>query len=166
MTSELKSSAFGPGQNIPVRFTCDGEHVSPPLTWSGAPKPTAMFALIMDDPDAPHGTFTHWVLFNIPGNVDHLDEHVPQTARLANGAVQGSNDFGSLGYGAPCPPKGNAHHYRFTLYALDEPLNLPPGASKQQVLTAMQGHILHQAQLVGTYQRQSAVSGIQAGGTR
>ncbi|MGZ3582751.1 MAG: YbhB/YbcL family Raf kinase inhibitor-like protein [Ktedonobacterales bacterium] len=154
MTFELKSSAFGPGQNIPARYACDGEHVSPPLTWSGAPQRTATFTFIVDDPDAPRGTFTHWVLFNIPGNVDHLDQHVPQTQHLANGAVQGSNDFGSLGYGAPCPPKGKAHHYRFTLYALDGALNLPAGVSREQVFDAMQGHVLDQAQLVGTYQRE------------
>lgn len=153
MTFELTSSAFGAGQNIPVQFTCDGEHVSPPLAWSGAPQQTAMFALIVDDPDAPHGTFTHWVLFNIPGNVDHLDRHVPQMQRLANGAVQGSNDFGSPGFGAPCPPRGKAHHYRFTLYALDVTLHLQAGVSRQQVLGVMQGHILDQAQLIGTYQR-------------
>ncbi len=166
MPFELKSSAFGAGQSIPVQFTCDGEQVSPPLAWSGAPRQTATFTLIVDDPDAPHGTFTHWVLVNIPGNVDHLDRHVPQTQRLDTGAIQGSSDFGNLGYGAPCPPKGKSHHYRFTLYALATALHLHAGASRQQALGAMQGHILDQAQLVGTYQRQSAVSGAQAGGKR
>lgn len=166
MTFELKSSAFGAGQNIPVRFTCDGEHASPPLAWSGAPLQTATFTLIADDPDASHGSFTHWVVCNIPGNVNHLEQHVPQTTHLANGAVQGSNDFGSPGYGAPCPPKGKAHHYRFTLYALDATLHPQAGGSRQLVLGMMQGHVLDQAQLIGTYQRQSAVSGAQAGSKR
>ena len=164
MAFELTSSAFDAGQNIPVQFTCDGEKASPPLAWSGVPQRTATFTLIVDDPDAPHGTFTHWVLFNIPGSVDRLDRHMPQSQRLDNGAVQGSNDFRSLGYGAPCPPSGAAHHYRFTLYALDVALHLQAGASPQQVREAMQGHILERAQLVGTYQRQSAISGAQAGG--
>lgn len=166
MAFELKSGAFGAGQNIPGQFTCDGEKISPPLAWSGAPQRTATFTLIVDDPDAPHGTFAHWVLCNIPANIDHLDRHVPQTQRLENGAVQGRNDFGSLGYGAPCPPKGTSHRYRFMLYALDVTLHLPTGATRQQALEAMHGHILGQAQLVGTYQRQTAVSGAQAGGKR
>lgn len=155
MAFELKSSAFSAGQSIPIQFTCDGEHISPPLVWSGAPLQTATFTLIVDDPDAPRGIFTHWVLFNIPGDVNHLDQHVPQKHHLANGVVQGNNDFGSPGYGAPCPPKGNAHCYRFTLYALD--VTMPPqaGISKQQILSVIQGHVLDQAQLIGTYQRQT-----------
>ena len=159
MAFELTSSAFHAGQSIPVQFTCDGQRVSPPLAWSGAPPHTATFTLIVDDPDAPRGTFTHWVLFNIPGDVDHLDEQVPPVPVLDNGAVQGRNDFGGVGYGAPCPPMGAPHRYRFTLDALDTRLPLPAGASRQQVLDAMRGHILAQAQLVGTYQRRAAVSG-------
>lgn len=155
MTLVLKSSAFSANQAIPARFSCDGERISPPLAWSGAPQNTAAFALIADDPDAPRGVFTHWVLFNIPGNREHLDENLPAAQRLDNGAMQGHNDFGGDGYGPPCPPRGPAHHYRFTLYALDAPLHLPAGATKQQLLDAMRGHVLEQAQLVGLYARQS-----------
>jgi Raf kinase inhibitor-like YbhB/YbcL family protein len=166
MAFELKSGSFGANQSIPIRFTCDGEQVSPPLTWSGAPQNAAAFALIVEDPDAPRGTFTHWVLFNIPGNVDHLDEKVPRVQYRDDGAVQGNNDFGRTGYGAPCPPPGESHRYRFTLYALDVALHLQADASKQQVLAALQGHVLDQAQLVGTYARQSPVHGARAGQVR
>jgi Raf kinase inhibitor-like YbhB/YbcL family protein len=151
MALELTSSAFSANQPIPTQYTCEGERISPPLAWSGVLQNTAVFALIVDDPDAPRG-----VLFNISGNIDHLDASVPQTERLDNGASQGRNDFGGLGYGAPCPPKSDSpHHYRFTLYALDAPLLLQPGATKQQALEAMHGHVLNQAQLVGVYARQA-----------
>jgi Raf kinase inhibitor-like YbhB/YbcL family protein len=155
MALELTSNAIRANQALPARFGCDGERMSPPLAWRSAPPETAAFALIVDDPDAPRGTFTHWVLYNIPGSIDHLDENVPKTTHLESGALQGQNDFGDSGYGAPCPPRGQTHHYRFTLYALDAPLPLPAGASKQQVLDAMRAHMLDQAQFVGTYARQS-----------
>jgi Raf kinase inhibitor-like YbhB/YbcL family protein len=155
MALELTSNAIHANDAIPARFSCDGERMSPPLRWSGAPPETAVFALIVDDPDAPRGTFTHWVLYNIPSASDHLDENMPRTARLTNGALQGPNDFGDSGYGAPCPPRGQTHHYRFTFYALDAPLPLPAGAGKQQVLDAMRAHILDQVRLIGTYARQS-----------
>lgn len=152
-TLSLTSDAFQSGGPIPERFTCDGEDVSPPLAWSGVPQDTASFALIMDDPDAPGGTFTHWVIFNIPGGARTLPEGVPTADRLDSGALQGRNDFSRTGYGGPCPPSGAPHRYRFTLYALDTTLALNPGASKRQVQSAMQGHILGQVTLVGTYQR-------------
>lgn len=156
MALELTSSVISANQPIPKQFTCEGDGISPPLAWRGVLQNTAVFVLIVDDPDAPRGVFTHWVLFNVPGATDHLEGAVPQTQRLEIGASQGRNDFGDLGYGAPCPPKGDSsHHYRFTLYALDTPLLLNPGATKQQVLDAMRGHVLNQAQLVGTYARQS-----------
>jgi Raf kinase inhibitor-like YbhB/YbcL family protein len=155
MALELTSSVISANRPIPKQFTCEGDGISPPLAWSGVLQNTAVFALIVDDPDAPRGVFTHWVLFNVPGATDHLDGAVPRTQRLEIGASQGRNDFGDIGYGAPCPPKGDSpHHYRFTLYALDAPLLLDPGATKQQVLDAMRGHVLNQAQLVGTYARQ------------
>ncbi len=155
MALELSSDAFRTNQPIPKQYTCEGDRISPQLSWRGVLQDTAVFALIVDDPDAPRGVFTHWVLFNLSGDTDHLDAAVPQTERLENGASQGRNDFGDIGYGAPCPPKGDAsHHYRFTLYALDTPLLLDPGATKQQTLDAIQGHVLDQAQLVGTYARQ------------
>ncbi len=154
MTFEFTSSAIRANHDLPTRFSCDGAHISPPLAWSGAPENTAMFALIVDDPDAPHGVFTHWVLFNIPGDVDHLDENIPQVEQLINGAIQGRNDFGKFGYGAPCPPRGESHRYRFTLYALDISLRLHAGATRQQTLQAMQTHVLDQSQFVSAYRRQ------------
>ncbi|HEX5159068.1 MAG TPA: YbhB/YbcL family Raf kinase inhibitor-like protein [Ktedonobacterales bacterium] len=155
MALELTSNAIRANEAIPTRFGCDGERISPPLRWSGAPPATAAFALIADDPDAPRGTFTHWVLYNIPGASDHLDENMPKAAHLEDGALQGPNDFGESGYGAPCPPRGQTHHYHFTLYALDAPLPLPAGASKQRVLDTLRAHILDQATLIGTYARSS-----------
>jgi len=154
MAFTLTSSAFKDQAPIPVRYTCDGDDISPPLAWSGAPPGTVSFALIVDDPDAPRGVFTHWVLFNLPGHVQDLPEALPKTERLAGRGLQGRNDFNRIGYGGPCPPPGHAaHHYRFTLYALDTMLDLPPGSSKQRVHDAFQGHILDLTQLVGTYQR-------------
>jgi Raf kinase inhibitor-like YbhB/YbcL family protein len=155
MPFELTSSAIRAHQDLPTRFSCDGARHSPPLAWSGAPQQTATFALIVDDPDAPHGVFTHWVLFNLPADLDHLDENLPPESQLASGARQGFNDFGRIGYGAPCPPRGETHRYCFTLYALDTQLRLPTGATRQQTLQALQPHILAQAQLVAVYHRQS-----------
>jgi len=154
MAFELTSSAIQTQHELPARFSCDGAGGSPPLAWSGAPPHTTTFALIVDDPDAPHGTFTHWVLLNLPSDVYHLDERIPPAPQLDNGALQGRNDFGHVGYGAPCPPRGETHHYRFTLYALDTPLRLQAGATRQQALQEMQAHVLAQAQIVNTYRRQ------------
>src|SRR5262249_12430500 len=148
----LTSGAFAANGSIPRRYTCDGENISPPLAWRDAPGRTAAFALIMDDPDAPSGTFTHWVLFNLPATAPSLPEAVPTTERLDGGALQGRNGAGRTGYTGPCPPSGT-HHYRFTLYALDAALSLGTGASKQQVLDALQSHIVGQGRLIGTYQR-------------
>lgn len=146
----LTSQAFKNGEHIPSRYTCNGENISPPIGWTGAPKETKSYTLIMDDLDAPGGVFNHWVIFDIPTIESGLQEHVPAVGRLSNGAVQGRNDFGEIGYGGPCPPSGT-HHYVFHLYALDMLLNLQPGATKQNVLTAMRGHILAEAQLTGLY---------------
>jgi Raf kinase inhibitor-like YbhB/YbcL family protein len=154
MTLSLTTTAFATNGPIPARYTCDGEDRSPPLTWSDAPAGAAAFALIMDDPDAPRGVFTHWVLYNLPRDARELSEGVPGVERLPSGALQGVNDFGRVGYGGPCPPPGPAHRYRFTLYALDTALNLGPRATKQAVLDAMRGHVLAEGQLIGTYQRQ------------
>jgi len=152
MTLSLSSAAFKEGDKIPVKYTCDGQDISPPLAWDEPPQKTQAITLIVDDPDAPSGVFTHWVLFNIPANVRQLREGVPPQEQLQNGALQGKNDFGRIGYGGPCPPRGAAHRYRFTIYALDKPLDSKAGASKKQVLDAMKGHILAQGQLTGTYQ--------------
>jgi Raf kinase inhibitor-like YbhB/YbcL family protein len=150
----LTSTAFQPNQPIPARCTCDGEDRSPALSWDGAPDTTEAFALVVDDPDAPQRVFTHWVLFDLPAAVCELREHLPTTGRPAQGGVQGRNDFGSIGYRGPCPPVGAPHRYRFTLYALDRPVRLDPGASKRELLQAIEGRIVSQAQLVGTYRRQ------------
>lgn len=149
---KISSPAFEENGMIPTEFTCDGADLSPPLTWTEGPRNTESFALIVDDPDAPGGTFVHWVLYNIPPSVMHLDEGESDEPMLDNGATQGTNDFKNLGWGGPCPPDGT-HHYFFKLYALDEMLNLKEGATKGQLLSAMKGHILAEAQTGATYQR-------------
>jgi Raf kinase inhibitor-like YbhB/YbcL family protein len=149
----LSSLAFQEGSPMPDRYTCQGEDVSPELQWSGPPAGTQSLALIMDDPDAPGRVFTHWVLFNLPPDIARLPEAVPVQPQLPDGSLQGQNDMGRVGYGGPCPPSGNAHHYQFTIYALDARLDLSSGASKKQVADTMQGHILAQGRLTGTYQR-------------
>lgn len=153
MKLSLSSSAFSDGWKIPVKYTCAGQDISPPLVWSKSPAGTQSLALIVDDPDAPGGVFTHWVLFNLPADTSELSEAIPTAKELDNGGRQGKNDFGRIGYGGPCPPPGRPHHYRFTLYALDKLLDLPAGVSKKQVVNTMAGHILAQVQLTGTYQR-------------
>jgi Raf kinase inhibitor-like YbhB/YbcL family protein len=153
MNLQLKTSAFREGEVIPKKFTGDGPDVSPPLEWNGVPERTASFALICDDPDAPRGTWVHWVLFNIPATEHSLKEGLPTDATLPDGAKQGKNDFGKTGYGGPAPPPGKAHRYYFKIYALDTPLTLAAGATKDQVLVAMKGHILGEASVMGKYQR-------------
>jgi Raf kinase inhibitor-like YbhB/YbcL family protein len=135
----ITSSAFTTGAEIPIKYTCDGENVSPPLDWGQVPVGTASFALIVDDPDAPLKTFTHWIVFNLPPDAGGLPEAVPTDGKLTSGALQGKNGFGKIGYASPCPPSGTPHHYRFTLYVLDESLNLAAGASKEQVLGVCKG---------------------------
>lgn len=152
MSLELKSRAFENEEMIPEKFSCDGEDISPELTWSGAPENTKSFALICDDPDAPVGTFVHWVIFNIPADVSKLGENVPNHELLENGAEQGKNDFGKIGYGGPCPP-GGTHRYYFKLYALDQKVNLDPGISKDQLLDEIKDNIIDEAQLMGRYER-------------
>jgi Raf kinase inhibitor-like YbhB/YbcL family protein len=153
MAMTLRSEVFQEGGNIPAKFTCDGDDMSPPLNWGGMPPNTGSFALIADDPDAPRGVFTHWVLFDLNANTHKLGEGVPPVPQLPDGAIQGRNSFGKIGYGGPCPPQGQPHHYVFTVYALDVMLHLTPGESKERVLAAMQRHILDQGQLIGVYQR-------------
>ena len=152
MALVITSSAFIEGQAIPSRYTCDGTDVSPDLAWSGVPEGTAGLALICDDPDAPMGTWVHWVLFNIPADADGLPAEIPSDAALENGARHGTNDFRRLGYGGPCPP-GGTHRYFFKLYALDTMLELDSGITKARLLEAMEGHILAEGQLMGTYSR-------------
>ena len=152
MAIELNSPAFSEGEMIPARYTCDGPDVSPELSWSGVPDDAKSLALICDDPDAPMGTWVHWVLFNIPPGANGLPGEIPSDASLENGAQHGTNDFRRLGYGGPCPP-GGTHRYFFKLYALDAELALESGISKAELLEAMQGHILDEGQLMGKYQR-------------
>jgi hypothetical protein len=153
MPLQLTSAAFTQGSPIPVKYTCEGQDVSPPLRWRDAPEGARSFALIADDPDAPAGTWVHWVLYNLPASAAELPEGVPASESIAGGGQQGRNDFGRLGYGGPCPPRGGPHRYFFKLYALDAELNLPARAAKQDVERAMRGHILAEGQLMGTYKR-------------
>jgi Raf kinase inhibitor-like YbhB/YbcL family protein len=152
MALSLSSSAFQHGERIPVKYTCDGQDISLPLEWSNVPQGTQSLALIADDPDAPVGTWIHWVLYNLPGDSRALHESVPPDASLPNGSRHGKNSWGQLGYGGPCPPSGT-HRYFFKLYALDTILELQAGASKDQLLEAMERHILADAELMGSYSR-------------
>ena len=149
---KLTSSAFQQGSAIPSAYTCDGKDLSPPLAWDDIPSGVKSFALISDDPDAPMGTWVHWVLWNVPAAARQLNEALPADASLPDGARQGMTDFGRIGYGGPYPPSG-AHRYVFKLYALDAALSLKPGATKAQLEAAMDGHILERAELMGTYRR-------------
>lgn len=154
MTMRISSSAFDEGGMIPAKYTCDGADVSPPLGWSGIPEGTRSLALISDDPDAPVGTWVHWVVFNLPPHSTGLPEGVSGDKTLAEGSQQGTNDFKRIGYGGPCPP-GGTHRYFFKLYALERKLELAPGATTAQLLTAMEGHILAEVHLMGKYLRRS-----------
>jgi len=153
MTFELTSTAFGPGESIPGTYTCDGADISPPLQWGDPPQGTQSLVLISDDPDAPMGTWVHWVLFNIPAGARELSEGLPKDAELPDGSRHGQNSWKRSDYGGPCPPSGT-HRYFFKLYALDTVLDLSAGASEKQVLRAMEGHILAEAELMGVYSRQ------------
>ncbi|MDE2290871.1 MAG: YbhB/YbcL family Raf kinase inhibitor-like protein [Elusimicrobia bacterium] len=154
---ELSSPAFKAGAAIPKRFTCEGEDVSPALSWSGVPAGTKSLAVVMDDPDAPPGTWVHWVLYDLPADAKGLPEGLPKEEALPDGARHGAcwgvESFSRVGYYGPCPPPGKTHHYRFRLYALKARLELPPKATKDELLGAMEGNLLGEAKLVGTYQR-------------
>ncbi len=154
MNLVISSTAFPDGQPITKKYTGDGADASPPLRWEGVPANASSLALIGDDPDAPRGTWTHWVVFNLPPEVHELPEGVSPQNELPNGAAQGVNDFGKVGYGGPAPPPGKPHRYFFRLYALDTRLNLTPGrATRQQLLEAMKGHVLAEGLIMGTYGR-------------
>ncbi len=148
----IMSKAFKNGERIPTKYTCDGENISPSISWENASKVTKTFALILDDPDVPNGTFTHWVIYNIPISETGLVEKIPPDGTLTNSAVQGKNGAGRIGYTGPCPSSGT-HRYQFHLYALDTQLSLPAGATKGELLSAMEGHVLAQAELTGLYSR-------------
>lgn len=149
---KILSSAFQHEGMIPDKFSCKGQDISPPLKWENAPAGTKSFVLICDDPDAPVGTWDHWLLFNIPASVTELQEGVPAQAELPNGARHGKNSWGRKDYGGPCPP-GGTHRYFFKFYALDTLLDLEPGVSKKELMNAMQGHILAQTELMGKFKR-------------
>ena len=149
----LSSTAFESGGYIPAKFTCDGDDISPGLSWSDSPEGTDSFVLLVDDPDAPGKTFTHWVLFNLPATVTGLEEGLSAVELLKKGASQGKNDFGQLGYGGPCPPPGKPHRYRFHLYALNTILDIPSGISNSTIQGAIKGHVLGEAEITGLYRR-------------
>ena len=152
MPFQIESPAFVQESAIPTLFTCEGENISPPLQWSSPPKGTKSFALICDDPDAPVGTWVHWVIYHIPPEKNELSESIAPLEEV-QGMRQGLNDFQRVGYGGPCPPKGAPHRYFFKLYALDTLLALHPKATKKELEKAMQGHILAETHLIGTYKR-------------
>lgn len=152
MTIKLTSTAFQDGGLIPARYTCDGPNVSPPLSWSGLPPGTKSLALVCEDPDAPGKTWTHWVVYGIPPTTMQMAEGIVHEETLSNGGKQGKNDFGKVGYGGPCPPSGT-HRYFFKLSALDSETSLEPGATKDQLLGAIDGHVFAQGELMGKYKR-------------
>ena len=152
MALSISSTAFAAGASIPAVYSCKGQSISPPLAWNDPPGGTKSFALIADDPDAPIGTFVHWVIYNIPASSRGLPEAVPMGAQLADGTQQGKNGAGASGYMGPCPPSGT-HRYFFKLYALDAAVSLSSGAGKDDLLKAMQGHILAQGELMGTFSK-------------
>ena len=146
----LESPAFKKSSLIPIEFTCNGDDKSPPLVWHDAPPNTKSFTLVVEDPDAPSGTWTHWVLFNIPPTVNHLDAG----AAVPDGAAMGKNSWHSLGYKGPCPPLGMTHGYYFKLYAVDRMINVENGAESSTVLDAITGHVLGSSEWIGLYQKQ------------
>ncbi len=153
---KLESSAFKNGEEIPRKFTADGENVSPEFSWADAPEGTNAFALIIHDPDAPRQNgFTHWLLYDIPPTVNKIQENLPKQATASDMGQQGENDGGQLGYTGPNPPSGK-HHYHVRLYALKETLGLPLGATAAEVQQALEGKVLEEAELIGTYEKQKA----------
>ena len=155
MTIQLKSPAFKEGEPIPPRYSCEDVDISPPLNWDESPVKIpndGSLAIILDDPDAPGGPWVHWVIFNLPPQTDSLPEMIMQREELENGALQGTNSWGTIGYRGPCPSRGT-HRYFFKIYALDTKLDLPAGITKQELLKVMEGHLVDEGQLKGTYTR-------------
>ena len=153
MTFTISSPAFEEGFKIPTVHTCDGDNISPPLWWEGEPKETVSFAFILEDPDAPNGTFTHWLLYNLPPSCHELEKIIPIRKKLENGAIQAKNDFGKIGYGGPCPPKGEEHRYFFRIFALKK--KLPPESIQNgtEFYKALNGLIIDKAEYMGTYSK-------------
>ena len=157
----LSTDAWENGEAIPTRYTCDGENVSPSLTVSNPPEGTEAFALVMDDPDAPNPPFVHWLLWNVPADAREIPANLPASETLSDlgGAVQGANGTGELGYVGPCPPEGDPRHtYLFSLYALESPLELDPGAEYQQVVDAVMRNAVARSRYVGQYARSAATT--------
>jgi len=154
MAFELTSTAFPPGGSIPRRHTCDGDDVSPPLAWKDVPPGTKSLALVCDDPDAPAGTWVHWVVWAVPASASGLPEGVPPSATLPDGSRQGRNDFKRTGWGGPCPPRGGPHRYFFRLSAVDRTIDLPAGATRAELDRTLEGHTLGRTELMGRYARQ------------
>ncbi len=152
MEIKIESSAFKEGELIPSKYTCGGENISPALKWSGVPAGARTLVLIADDPDAPAGTWVHWVVYNIPPDANGLKENIPHDKKFPDGMMQGTNDFGKTGYGGPCPPSGT-HRYYFKLYAVDTLLKIEPGAFKKDILKMIDKHILAEGRLMGRYKR-------------
>lgn len=153
MTLELESDAFAEGERIPEEYTCDGRDVSPPLSLRGVPPEAESLALVVDDPDAPVRTWDHWVLFGLGPDTRTVPEAVPGEAEVLDGARQGTNDFGDLGYGGPCPPPGEDHRYVFTIYALDAAPGVAAGATKEELLREIEPTVVAEARLTGRYRR-------------
>lgn len=153
MALELRSTAFREGEMIPPQYTCDGEDVSPPLTWLGVPDEAESLVLIFEDVDSVEGVWSHWVVFNVPPAGSALPEAVPPSKSLSEGGAQGRNDFDDYGYGGPCPSDGKTHRYIVRLSALDTELDLEPGATREDVLNRMEGHVLEKSELMGRYRR-------------
>lgn len=154
MVFRLKSHAFADGSAIPEVYTCDGRSISPPLSWEDVPAGTQQYALILEDPDAPRGVYDHWLLYGLPADITSLSEYVENGESGPSGSKQGRNSAGQLGYSGPCPPFGHgAHRYVFNLYALDTPLTLRAGETKDRLLRAMGDHVIAVTQLMGTYER-------------
>ncbi|HYW96318.1 MAG TPA: YbhB/YbcL family Raf kinase inhibitor-like protein [Bacteroidales bacterium] len=151
MAFNLTSRSFEYGTGIPAIFTCDGDNISPALRWDEAPKNTVTFALILEDPDAPGGTYTHWILYNIPAGETELETIVPVAKKLDNGAIHGKNDFGKYGYGGPCPPKGETHRYFFRIFALKKKLAPESAGNHDDFYEAIKNNVLEKAEYMGTY---------------
>lgn len=153
MSIQITSDAFTEGNSIPVEYTCDGSDISPALTWQGLPANTKSLALICDDPDAPSGTFVHWVVYGIPAGESQFPKSVPASPTMPSGVKQGKNGFGTIGYRGPCPPRGGPHRYFFRIYALDTSIDEPAGAGRSEIDRAMKGHVIGEGHLMGTYKR-------------
>ena len=153
MALEIRSTAFQDGEMIPSQYTCDGEDVSLPVTWLGVPEEAKSLALIFEDIDSVEGVWSHWLVFDMPPDVNMLPEAISPSKTLSKGGAQGRNDFDNFGYGGPCPSDGKTHRYVVRLYALDSELGLEPGATREEVLDRMEGHILQQSELMGHYRR-------------